>query len=187
MKLLRAVNRILGELGEHPITSIENKNPSVAVILQAIGDVNYESQVRGWWFNQFDTTLYPGPEGNIQLPEGTLDWDFKDHPSVIRGDYLINPKNMSQDWNNAGIRSVSGVITIYVDFEDLPPSFAEWVTAQAGIQAYTNDTGIDDVVSLFMQREQTALNQVMNDHVKAKRYSTRNRRMYKRMVSHIWR
>src|SRR5690625_1333840 len=174
MYRLRAVNRILGELGEHPITSIENKNPSVAVILQAIGDVNYESQVRGWWFNQFDTTLYPGPEGNIQLPEGTLDWDFKDHPSVVRGDYLINPKNMSQDWNNAGIRSVSGVITIYVYFEDIPPSLADCVTAQAGIQAYTTDTGIDDVVSLFMQQEQPALKQVIKDHVHANRNSNRN-------------
>jgi len=187
MKLLQAVNRILGELGEHPVTSIENKNPSVSVILKSIEDANAELQVNGWWFNNYSTELYRGQDGTIQLPDGLIDWEWISHPSEARGSKLINTENMSEDWSLVGVKSVKGKVTLLIEFEDLPHSFAELVTARAGVMAYTNDAGMDEVVQLFMQREAQATSTVMSHHLRHRKYSTAKSGMFQRMHRHIWR
>jgi|SRR5690625_331648 len=187
MKLLRAVNKILGQIGENPVTTVESKNPTVSVILQALEDENYETQTRGWWFNQHKVELSPDIYGQIKLPERTIDWEWIDHPTEVRGDYLLYTPTMTQDFRKVNLTKVTGIITNYIDFEDLPYSYSEWVTARAGIRAYSNDVGMDDVVNLFIRREEEALTDVMNKHLRHKEHSTRKSKMYRRMVRHNWR
>lgn len=187
VELLRAVNRILGRLGENPVTSIENKNPTVTVILQAIADESRTAQGRGWWFNTYETKLYPDPDGRIRLPDDTLDWQCKDRPSVVRGKFLVCSETMSEDWSALGVSSLKGVRTFHLEYEELPESFQEWVIARAAMRAVTNDLGMDDVVQLLMQEEHLAREKVMSDHMRHKGYSTAKTPMFRRMTRHIWR
>ena len=187
MELLQAVNRILGRLGESPVTSIENKNPSVTVILQAIDDESRAAQTRGWWFNTYEVTLYPDPDGRIRIPNDTLDWQPKDRPSVIQGKFLVCSKTMTGDWAALGVGSIRGVRTFHLEFSELPESFQEWVVARAAIRAVTNDLGMDDVVQLLMQEEHVAREKVMADHMRHKAYSTTKTPMFRRMARHLWR
>lgn len=185
--MLRAVNKILGRLGENPVTSIENKNPTVTVILQAIEDESLAAQGLGWWFNKYETTLYPDPDGRIQVPNNLIDWACKDKPSIVRGQYLMCSKTMTDNWTALGVRSITGTITVALEYNDLPHSFQEWVTARAGIRAYTNDLGLEEVVQLFMQEEQSAKEKVMSDHLRHVSHNTAKSGMFKRMTRYIWR
>src|SRR5690554_4291448 len=100
MELLRAINQILPALGEHPVTSVDAEHPTVAVIVQ-----NVQAQLRallgeGWWFNEYDTTLYPGPEGEIALPLNVLSVlpQRRDCKGIQRGRSLYDMENRTFKW-----------------------------------------------------------------------------------------
>lgn len=187
MKLLTAINEVLTTIGEHPVTSVENKNPSVSIIKRAIHSENQRLQAMTWWFNTYRTTLYADSTGRIKLPPETLEWDWEDHPSLPRGQYLIDSTQMREDWRELGVTSVTGRITIAVDFEDLPFSFAQWVTASAAIKAYVDDAGVDDALAVFSERLNESSTEVMAAHLRHKRYNSRNRPEFRRVAQHLWR
>ena len=48
MKLLDAVNLVLPKLGERPVTSLEVKHPTLAVLLPIIEQTQINTLQRGW-------------------------------------------------------------------------------------------------------------------------------------------
>lgn len=187
MNLLRALNEILTALGEHPVTSIEAKNPTVSIVLRAISQECTEVQLRGWWFNKYKAKLLASIDGQIQLPEGIIGWDYIDHASTIRGNLLIDTENMTTDWSLRDIKSVEGYVTIEVDFEDLPISVKHWVVKRALVTAYINDFGAEEVVGEYQRQAMLMESQVLDDHLKHRRYSTAQSNRFKRIARHTWR
>ena len=67
MKLLDAVNLVLPKLGERPVTSLEVKHPTLAVLLPIIEQTQVNTLQRGWWFNEYEYTAYPNAQGEIDI------------------------------------------------------------------------------------------------------------------------
>ena len=67
MKLLDAVNLVLPKLGERPVTSLEVKHPTLAVLLPIIEQTQMNTLQRGWWFNEYEYTAYPNAQGEIGI------------------------------------------------------------------------------------------------------------------------
>ena len=79
LKLLEAVNNILPYLGENPVTNIDARHPTVALILDNIKQQKLNLLGEGWWFNELRTTLYPSSEGEIYVPSNTISF----YPKLI--------------------------------------------------------------------------------------------------------
>ena len=60
--LLNAVNVLLSNIGQSPVTSLETPNPMVDLAQSVIGEVNRSVQSEGWVFNT---------ELNIPTPESS--------------------------------------------------------------------------------------------------------------------
>ena len=123
MELLTAVNRILPTLGEHPVTSLNTKHPTIAVVLPKIKLKVDDLTLQGYWFNTFKVTLYPDSEGGIAMPVDTLSFIPNSAPAIQRGRKLYNADKQSYIW----AEPIEAVIITRVPFEELPESVALYV------------------------------------------------------------
>ena len=178
MKLLNAINRILPTLGENPIDSIDSRNPTVAVVNNAILAKLNDTQLREWWFNTYVTTLYPASDGKVAMPANAISWLPKDTNSIQRGGYLYNGDTMTYTWP-VGV-GLEGVIKTLVDFEELPEAAATFVLYSACVQAYVNDIGLEDTVREWKEQEGRALLVLEAEHLRNRKYSTQRSRRYGR-------
>lgn len=178
MNLLTAINRILPILGERPVDSIESRNPTVAVIRNAIRDKTSDLHMQQWWFNTFKTTFYPDPQGEINIPSWVVAWVPDRIPSVGRGGKLIKTDDMSSAWD-IGV-GVEGTVRVDVDFEDLPQVAATYVLYSAMSHAYLTDIGLEDTVREWQRQEQLYYNKLVTEHLRNRKYSTRNSPRYRR-------
>jgi hypothetical protein len=177
MELLAAINRILPALGEHPVTSLNVKHPTLAIILPAIAGKIDDLTMIGWWFNRFDTTLYPDSEGAIALPVDTLSFIPDNGDAVARGLKLFNTTTQTYLWTDA----VTGSIIMRVPFEQLPESVASWIFHAAIVEAYVTDIGMADEVRMWREEAASAQGRVEREHLRNKRYSTQRSPRYYRL------
>lgn len=185
MDKLSAVNEILTALGEHPVTRIELKNPTISIILRALTQETKEVQLRGWWFNSYRTILYPDPDGQVQIPDNAVHWRWISYPSHIAQGVLVDTQRMTSDWTISGIDRIEGDVVIEYEFEDLPPVVQTWVTKRALITAYINDFGLEEVVQEYRRQAMVAEQMVMDAHLQYRRYSTTQSPRYQRIRNHI--
>lgn len=142
---LYAINMILPALGEKPVTSLESRNPTVQIALNALDVAVREMLSRGWFFNRFRVKLYPDPDGTIVLPEGCIGWyEHTRHGSVQKGDKLFNTKTLSDKFPN--VPYVEGTVRLSRTFEELPSQFQFYTVYKARDKAYKDDLGMDEVV-----------------------------------------
>lgn len=168
MQLLTAVNTILPKLGEHTVTSVDAKHPTVAIIQNAISEAQRTTLLRGWWFNTHSTTLYPDSEKNIALPADTLKVFTPNASGIQRGTQLYNADTLSFAWDSP----VKVDLTVGLDFELLPESAANYVLYSGCVQAYTTDIGLEQVVQMWQQESNNAFNDMLGEHLKNRRFST---------------
>lgn len=184
MKLLEAINIILPALGESVVTSIDSRNPTVAIVRNAIQAQNSHLQLRDWWFNTFDVGLYPDEGGEIVLPSNLMAWlPDEEGGGIQRGNRLLNPESLDFKWPVG--TPVTGKIRVRVDFEDLPESAATHVMYEGCIKAYVDDIGLEQVLDVWRQRSGEAYIALMSEHLRNKRFSTRRSRRYRRIRSAI--
>ena len=72
MKKRNAVNTILPYLGEHVVTSLDSRSPTVALILAGLEQHSTSMFAEGYWFNTQETTVQPNSDGIIYTPENML-------------------------------------------------------------------------------------------------------------------
>lgn len=177
MELLTAINRILPALGEHPVTSVDTKHPTLAIIVPIIEAKLDETLMRGWWFNEYPYTLYPNSEGGIDMPAGTLAYIPRDVPAIVRGRQLYNPTTVNFLWD----APVEGTLQQRVLFNELPESVATYVFYSALVQTYLTDIGLEGVVQKWEQAKMEAEATATQEHLRNKKYSTRNSSRYSRL------
>lgn len=179
MELLNAVNLVLPALGEHVVTRIDTRHPTLAVILPVVELKIKECLMRGWWFNEYPYTAYPDTEGLIAMPSNTL--AFLPEGTVdasIRNYKLYNPSTRNFVW--AG--PVKGLLQENLAFDELPESVATYVFYSALVQIYIVDIGLESVVQKWEGYATSAEYTATQEHLRNKKYSTRNSRRYGRWM-----
>lgn len=180
MQLLKAINEVLPKLGERPVTSTESRSPTLAVVIPQIETSTRNLLTRGWWFNEYETTLYPDPEGYIAIPSNTLKLiTERDKPGVQRGLRLFNITDQTEKWSGP----VKATITVNLDFESLPESVAQYVLYSALVIIYATDIGLEEVVRVWSGMESDAQARMEAEHLQNMRYSIRNSRRYRNLRS----
>jgi hypothetical protein len=182
MQLLTAVNTILPKLGEHTVTSVDAKHPTVVVILNALNEALTSTLLRGWWFNTHNITLYPDSESGIALPVGTLSVYTPYANGIQRGSQLYNGDTLSFLWDGP----VKATIKESVDFELLPECAAQYVLYSGCVQAYTTDIGLEQVVQMWQAEAKDAFNTLLAEHLKNSRYSTLRTAQFRRLTRALW-
>jgi len=175
MKLLDAVNLILPKLGEHSVTSLEIKHPTLAVILPEVENELRVVLNKGWWFNEFDYTAHPDSEGIIMLGSTALTFTPKyAETAVQRGQQLYNPETLSYVFTSP----VEGRVRQYIEFDLLPESMAQYVFYTSLCNIYTTDIGVTQEVQVWMSRAAAAYSDALAEHLRQRKYSTRSSRRW---------
>lgn len=179
MDLLTAVNAILPKLGEHPVTSIESRNPTLGVILPQIQMEIDSILMRGWWFNTFENVdLFPNSQGEIDVPEDTLSFVAnKDQPHIIqRGERFYNAQTRSYVFP-VGTK-IKGTLRQRMVFSDLPESAAQFVLYSALVTIYLTDIGLEQVVQQWVAYASSAQASMEREHLQQKHYTVKQSRRY---------
>ena len=179
MQLLDAVNLILPKLGEHRVTRIDSKHPTLAVILPEVENELRKLLMRGWWFNEFDYTAYPDPEGGITLGTDTLTFTpvYAD-VAVQRGARLFNPVTLSYTFTEP----VKCRVRVYVPFDELPESAAQTVYYSGLNNAFITDIGMTQEVQIWGAQAATAYSDLLAEHLRQKKYNTKQSRQFRRLA-----
>jgi len=153
---LDAVNEMLLSIAQAPITSLsdpENLNGSVAS--SVLDRVKTEILSCGYWFNTVRRTLTPDVSGYIPVASDFLQivkdkTSSIDQPMIaIRGDRLYN----MDDDTDVFTLAYEALLSIDLDFEDLPPTFQRWVIDKATVELYRAVRGSGSVSQELISRE----------------------------------
>lgn len=180
MDLLRAVNEILPKLGERPVTSLEAKSPTLAVILPQIDCEVALILSPGWWFNTaYDVDLFPDSEGNLNVPDDTISFvSNRSYPDVVvRGKRFYSLKDRSYHFTD----KIRGTLIQTMGFEDLPENAARFVLYSAMVTIYATDIGLEQVVQLWTQYSQQARAQMEQEHLRQRGYSVKQNSRYRKL------
>lgn len=179
MKLLDAVNLTLPKLGERPVTSLEVKHPTLAVLLPIIEQTRRTTLNRGWWFNEYDSTLYPDLTGVIAVGTDTLSFVPDERgAAVVRGGELFNPETLT----NIFTAPVKGTVTHDVEFDLLPEVAANYVFYSSLVEAFTTDIGVTQELGVWQARAAQAWSDMVAEHLRQVRPSTRQRRAWRKLI-----
>lgn len=179
MDLLKAVNRILPKLGEHPVTSLNTRHSTVALILEEL-----ESQVdtlcqSGWWFNEYVMTYPLTSDSEIVLPGDVLSFVPVDPMlmAATRGGKVMNMSTGDFVWD----APVEARIKVRVPFEQLPESAAKYAWYSGLCAAYVTDIGVAQDLQVWTRAAADAEAAMESEHLDQKRYSTARSHRYQRI------
>jgi hypothetical protein len=180
MELLSAVNLVLPKLGERPVTSLEVRHPTLAIILPIVEQTLRNTLRRGWWFNEFIYTAYPAPSGEIDIGATTLSF-IPDESDVaaVRGTRLYNPETLSYVFT----APVAGKVIQYVVFDELPDSAASYVFYASLIEAYATDLGVTQELQVWQTLAGQAWSDLLTEHLRQRKHSTRKSRRWRQLIS----
>lgn len=180
MQLLSAVNLVLPKLGERPVTSLEVKHPTLAILLPIIAQTQVNTLQRGWWFNEYDYTAYPNLQGEIDIGVDALSFvPDCEGTAIIRGQRLFNPKTLTYVFTGP----VSGSLVQNVVFEELPESAATYVFYSALIEAYTTDLGVTQELQVWQGLAARAWSDLLAEHLRQRKHSTRKSRRWQKLTN----
>ncbi len=171
MKLLDAVNSILPKLGEHPVTSIEDKSPTLAVVLPQLNETRITLLMNGWWFNEYPATLPLTVESEVEVPIDTLSFVPCGRIRVAqRGEKFFNTAERSFKFK----APLAGTITQDVPFEELPESVAQYVLYSALVVVYATDIGFEQVVQIWNGMAAAAQANMEAEHMRQMKFTIKS-------------
>jgi len=180
MDLLNAVNEILPKLGEHPVTSLDSKSPTLGIIVpQITAEIDLLLQA-GWWFNKFtNVDIFPNSEGGIDVPDDTLsfipNWDSGN--VVQRGEQFYSGDTRSYIFT----KKITGTLIQRLAFEDLPESAARMCLYSALVTCYVTDIGLEQTVQIWQQYAQQAQANMEQEHLRQRKYTIKDSPRYGRL------
>ena len=128
---LAAVNTIISNIGQAPVTTLETGNPLVEMAEQILDEISRSVQSEGWVFNtEFH---YPfGRDGNkfIRIPTNVLALDTAKHHknrATIRNNQLYDKVNHTFEWDDDMELDVIWLFS----FEELPEAFKNYITIRS--------------------------------------------------------
>lgn len=171
MRLIDAVNMILPKLGEHAVTSLDVRHPTIAVILPEVENELRKLLACGWWFNEFNYTVYPDSEGGAVLGTDCIAFTAKcAGEAVQRGMRLYNPITLSYTFS----APIEGRVRQYVDFEEIPEHAAQFVFYSALVNAYTSDIGLTQELQVWQTHAAKAYSDLVAENLRQRKYNTKS-------------
>ena len=150
---LTAVNRILSNIGQSPVTNLESGNPMVEMAELILDEVTSAVQSEGWIFNtEYGYPFTPTPAGQIVIPDNVLSLDtngLRDEFLVIRNGKLYDKASHSFSFTEKRYLDVQWLF----DFEEMPEAFKEYATIRAANVFAGRSVGSQEAVA-FGQREE---------------------------------
>lgn len=126
---LDIVNKGLRALGQLPVNDLVTPHPGVPAILQELELSNNTAQTKRYWFNYEKTTLTPGSDKRIQVPNDVASIDTVDSRTRVaqRGRHLYNLDTGSFDFDGP----VEVLMHRVLPFDDLPAVAQQYIGALA--------------------------------------------------------
>ena len=152
---LSAVNSILGSIGQAAVTTLDYKNPEVAMVARVLQDTNNQIQAEGWVFNtERYYPLLPDNNEEIQIPENVLQMDLSDNEPawidvVKRDGKLYDKLNHTYKFKS----KLNFDIVWKFSFEDLPHCFKQYITNKAARLVAAKLTVDRDLFTMLQEQE----------------------------------
>ena len=153
---LDAVNIILSNVGQAPVTTIDNDNPMVSMANNILDEVAESLQSEGWSFNyERNYPFVPNTDNEILVAENIIRLDVSDYTSdldpVIRGGKLYDKRGHSFKFTE----NVDLDVTWLLEFEDLPQPAKQYAAIRAANLFAGRAVGSQEQVK-FGEREEAA-------------------------------
>lgn len=182
MQLLDAVNYVLPKLGEHQVTSLDARSPTLRILLQLF---TYHRQAvlrRGWWFNEGVYTLQLNPDSEIDIGEDILSVASTSGNNVARrGTKLFNIETQTYKFDApVEVRTITDL-----DWELLPSAVQDWIKHAVLLDQLVTDQGVTQELQVWEEARATAERQTLAEHLRARKYNTMNSRRGQRIISAI--
>lgn len=129
---LQAVNTIISNIGQAPVTTLETGNPLVEMAEQILDEISRSVQAEGWVFNtEYNFPFIPDPTTKtITVPDNVLSIDTKPtsgDPIVIRSGQIYNRRTHSFLFE----KNVELDVVWLLGFLDLPEAIKNYITIRA--------------------------------------------------------
>ena len=182
MTLLEAVNYILPKLGEHQVTSLDSRNATLRILLQLFDMKRQEILARGWWFNQYTKELPLSLDNKIYLsPDMLAVWGVRNRSLGRLGNQLFDTSTQTDTFT--AVQEVG--IIIDRQFDLLPWNMQAWIKYEVLLDQYASDLGVGNEYMKFEEERRKAEQLVIAEHLRNKRYSTKDRYNARRISSAI--
>lgn len=178
MTYLEAINTVLRYLGEYPVEDADIMYPTVDMIKPALEEQRVSLLIQGWWFNtNYNRKLDPDELGQVIVPDCTL---------------LCIPVQDTFIWNGTYIARADGTppnavvpVDLVVDicFEDLPVTAQRAIVYAAAYAVYVGDFGEDNTSQSLMRQAGAYFQSLTAQHTRMRKYSTADKRAYRKYVS----
>lgn len=178
MTELEAVNMILRRLGEDAVTSIDVPYPTVSIARPALAEARKALLLEEWFFNKFEWQYLQPALGKLQVPDGVLavypkepqrfTWTGKYIRDAVTGGHVDTP--------------VQVCIVQDIPFDELPHAAQLAITLKAAYDVYVQDFGLDDSASTIQQDAMQAYRLLGAEHTRHRKYTTRTKRQWARML-----
>ena len=128
---LSSVNIILSNIGQAPVTVLDNDNPMITMASNIIDEVSNSVQSEGWSFNtERDYPFTPNSDNRIAVPSNILQIDTgytSNADVVLRQGFLYNKRSHSYEF----IGGQEFNVVWLVEFDDMPEAFKQYITMRA--------------------------------------------------------
>lgn len=151
---LQAVNTIISNIGQAPVTSLESGNPLVEMAEQILDEVSRAVQSEGWVFNtEYEFPFTPDPvTKEIEVPDNVLSIDTNAvtaSPVVIRRGKVYNRHAHTFTFDT----KVALDVVWLLPFDELPEAFRNYITIRAANVFAGRSVGSTEAVR-FGEREE---------------------------------
>ena len=153
---LDVVNIVLSNVGQAPITQIDNDNPMVALAANMVDEVAEAVQSEGWVFNyEMGYPFLPDVNNEILIAENIIRIDetdpYTDRELVIRSGKLYYKKAHSFKFTEKLYLDVTWLL----EFEDLPQPVKQYIAIRTANLYAGRAVGSQEAVK-FGEREEAA-------------------------------
>tara|TARA_R100000458_G_scaffold44314_1_gene42378 strand:+ start:261 stop:854 length:594 start_codon:yes stop_codon:yes gene_type:complete len=173
---LGAVNIVLSNIGQAPVTALATLNPAAKLAEQILDEVSLSTQAEGWVFNtEQDYPFTPNSSKEIIVPANVIALDFVsfgDKNTVLREGKLYDKRNHTYQFDDI----VYGKVTWVFDFIDLPEVFKNYIAMRAANVFANRSVGSNEIVKYSKEEEQIARAAIMEYETQQGDYNMLNDR-----------
>ena len=160
---LAAVNIVLSNIGQAPVTVVDNDNPMVVMAANVLDEVANSVQAEGWTFNTERAYPFtPQADRRIRIPENVLQFDTSYDSTletVLRGGCLYDKREHTFNFTEKLYLDVVWL----VEFDDMPDAFKQYVAMRAANLFAGRSVGSAEAVK-FGEREEAQARAAMMEY-----------------------
>ncbi len=155
---LEGVNKVLGMLGEAPVSSLQNASGIAKQAHDALTNTSRSLQTEGWSFNtDYEATLSRNTSKEIQVGNNVTrvvvdPYEYPDYDIVQRGSKLYDRRNKTYKFDEDLVADV----TYLFDWLELPEHARQYIQIRAGRQLQDQIIGASDLTKINLTAEQEA-------------------------------